>query len=60
MKKTLVLRVASQQDKESKVDEKYTSWSDETMSWRHDDKTMSWDDYLEMRKKINVHDNKNE
>ena len=49
-----------QQDKESKEDEKVTSWCKETMSWTHDDKTMSWDDYLETRKKIYVHNNENE
>ena len=39
-----------QQDKESKAGEKVTSWCEETMSWTHDDKTMSRDDNLEMRK----------
>ena len=42
-----------QQDKESKEDEKVTSWCEETMSWTDDDddKTMSWDNFLEMHKK---------
>ena len=41
-----------QQDKESKEDKKVTSWCEETMSWTNDDKTMSRDDFLEMRKNI--------
>ena len=53
MKKTRVLHVL-RQDKESKVDEKYTSWG-------HDDETMSWDDFIELRKRcvqLDVHDKK--
>ena len=46
-----------QQDKESKEDEKVTSWCEETMSWTDDDKTMSWDDFLAMCKKIYAHNN---
>ena len=42
-----------QQDKESKVGEKVTSWCEETMSWTHDDKTMTWDDFVEMCKNEN-------
>ena len=37
---------------ESNADEKLTSWCEEINSWT-DDKTMTWDDFVEMCKKMN-------